>query len=524
MAPLRVAVVGAGFAGTILARILKRQGHEPILLDRGTHPRFALGESSTPLAAICLERLAERYGLEDLTHLAAYGRWLAAMPEVLRGLKRGFTFYRHQPGTPFRNDEKNRHRLLVAASPNDAVADAHWLRADVDYFLLKRALAEGVEFLDRLELSAIEVGPRSVKLSGARDARPVRLTVDLVVDGSGAGGFLAHALGLPDRLDGVRLNTHLVFSHFRHVRPFADAAALEAACLPPGPYPDERAAVHHLLDEGWMYVLPFDHGVVSAGVVYEPAALPAGLTGLGPEALWRWVLDRYPTLAAQFADAVEVRPIAVMPRLQRRVARAAGPRWALLPHAYAFWSPMFSTGIAWSLTAVERLALVLEDTGGVSGLDPVQPRLARYAALLEIEAEHLLRMVDGAYRVRREFDVFAPYTYVYFAAASFAEAAQRLLPHAPGGGPWGWEGFLGACDPVTQRMLARATALLDRPPPDYGAAIRDVIAERNVAGLADEARNRMYPVDLDALVAGAGLLGLREDEIRERLPRLRGVA
>src|SRR5262245_6884849 len=136
---MRIAIVGSGFAGTILARILRVQGHEPVVIDRGAHPRFALGESSTPLAAICLERLAARYGLEDLGHLAAYGRWLSHMPEVRRGLKRGFTFYRHHPGRPFTNDAHNTNRLLVAASPHDGVADSHWLREDVDHFLVQRA-------------------------------------------------------------------------------------------------------------------------------------------------------------------------------------------------------------------------------------------------------------------------------------------------------------------------------------------------------------------------------------------------
>lgn len=522
MGRLRVAIVGSGFAGAILARILRRQGHEPFLLDRATHPRFALGESSTPLAAICLERLAARYGLEDLGHLAAYGRWLAHLPEVRRGLKRGFTFYRHHPGRPFSNDARNANRLLVAASPHDAVADSHWLREDVDQFLVQRAVAEGIEVLDRTILSAVEFGSRGVRLAGRREGRVVSFAADMVVDGSGAGGFLAGALPLAARLDGVGLDTRLVFSHFRHVLPFGEIAAGAGAVLVPGPYPDERAAVHHVLDEGWMYVLPFDHGVVSAGFVFEPAALPATAAALPPEGLWRWFLDRYPTLAAQFAGAEAVRPIATLPRLQRRLERAAGPRWALLPHAYAFWSPLFSTGIAWSLVAVERLALALEPSGAPSA-GAMDEALGRYGTLLEVEADHLLALVDGAYRVRRDFDVFVPWTYLYFAAASYAEAAQRLLPEAPGGGAWAWEGFLGATDPVVRRMVAGARALVERPPADWEAVVRELIAPRNVAGLAAAARNRMYPVDLDSLLTHAGLFGLSEEAMRVALPRLRGA-
>ncbi|MBI2614154.1 MAG: tryptophan 7-halogenase [Gemmatimonadetes bacterium] len=529
MGGLRVAIVGSGFAGSILARILHRQGHEVALVDRGAHPRFALGESSTPLAAICLERLAARYSLADLHHLAAYGRWLRHMPEVRRGLKRGFTFYAHRPGRPFGNSDGNRHRLLVAASPVDAVADTHWLRSDVDHFLVCQAEQAGVPFFDETELQVPEWHAGGVRLAGRRRGTPWSFAADVVIDASGAGGFLARHLPIPSRPRRMRLRTGLIYSHFDGARPFAEAAAETGAELPPGPYPDERAAVHHLLPEGWLYVLPFDHGTVSAGFVLERSAAKRSLTA-PPEPAWRELLARYPTLNAQFGDARPTRPIATIPRLQRRLAGAAGPNWALLPHAFAFLSPLFSTGIAWSLVAVERLALVLEGATAGRRRRGLAGGLAQYGRLLDTEANHLTRLVEGAYRARHDFDVFVAYSFLYFALASYAEAAQRLLPERPGGGPWGWSGFLGADDPVGGQMVRRATALLaaasrtrsrDRGTRFFDTMAR-LIAPRNVAGLADPGRRRLYPVDLDALVESAGLLGLSPDAITQALPRLRG--
>ena len=70
-----VVIAGGGFAGSILARALHAEGRDVLLLERGRHPRFALGESSTPLANLALERLAVRYGFDDLWTLAAHGRW-----------------------------------------------------------------------------------------------------------------------------------------------------------------------------------------------------------------------------------------------------------------------------------------------------------------------------------------------------------------------------------------------------------------------------------------------------------------
>ena len=78
---VEVAIVGSGFAGSLLARVLAVLGYDVVLLERGTHPRFAIGESTTPLANLSLERIARRYGLPDCYRLAAHGRWLEHHPE-----------------------------------------------------------------------------------------------------------------------------------------------------------------------------------------------------------------------------------------------------------------------------------------------------------------------------------------------------------------------------------------------------------------------------------------------------------
>jgi len=37
-----VAIVGSGFAGSLLAMIARRQGRSVVLLEKGRHPRFAM--------------------------------------------------------------------------------------------------------------------------------------------------------------------------------------------------------------------------------------------------------------------------------------------------------------------------------------------------------------------------------------------------------------------------------------------------------------------------------------------------
>jgi len=502
---MKIAIVGSGFAGSILARILAIQGHRVLLLDRRRHPRFALGESSTPLAAICLERLAARYGLADLHALAAWGRWRQALPHLRRGLKRGFTFYGHTPGRPYTNGAGNERRLLVAASPDDYIADTHWLREDVDHHLFLEAGRAGVEVLEDVDLYDVEGRRSGWRLTGTHHRQPVRFEADLLIDASGPGGFLARHLPI-HRVE-TEPRTTLVFGHFEGMADFAEVAG--GAILLEGPYPDERAAVHHILEEGWMYVLPFDHGTVSAGFVIAEEGARTTLASLSPDQAWDHLLARYPTLRDQFAASRPARPVGRIPHLQHRLAHAAGKNWALLPHAYCFLSPLFSTGIAWSLLAVERLALLLER--GPEGLQ-------RYGDLLSLEADHVQKLVAGAYATMGDFDRFAAGSLLYFAAASFAEASQRLLPGPEEG--WAWSGFLGSSDPVVCEMLDRVLAALQGP--DYEAEIRKIIAPRNLAGLADPTRNRLYPVDLEPLVKNAELLGLTRDEVRREIPRLRG--
>jgi FADH2 O2-dependent halogenase len=522
-----VAIVGSGFAASLLARVLAVLGYDVVMFERGTHPRFAIGESSTPLGNLSLERLGRRYGLTDCYQLATHGRWLAHHPELRRGLKRGFTFYRHHPGEPFADRGLDSERLLVAASPDDSLADTHWLRADVDHHFVREAVAAGVDYRDRVELTSAEVEVHGVRLRGSRAGAGFELRANFLVDASGPGGFLARQLSIPSGLERTETRSALVWSHFDGARLMRDVEP----GLPDGPYPDDWAAVHHVIDEGWMYSLRFDHAVTSAGFVLTPrgiASLPASaMDGLS---LWRTLLERYPTIARLFADATPLMPVAFQPLIQHRLTRAAGERWVLMPHAFAFVDPLFSTGIAWGLRAVERLGLAFESSSGrrrLPGLD----MLARYDAALGAEADQIDLVVAGAYESMAHFDLFAAQAMLYFGAVSFAEVRQRLIPDESAA----WSGFLGVGDPVLAslpreslerlRRITRGRAavgsLEDRK--EFAAWMADAIAPRNVVGLADPARRNLYPVDLDTLIERHALLGLSREEMLDALPRLRGM-
>ena len=523
-----VAIVGSGFTGSLLARVVAVLGYDVVLLERGAHPRFAIGESSTPLANLSLERLGLRYGLADCYRLATHGRWRQHFPELRRGLKRGFTYYRHHPGQPFANCGFDSERLLVAASPDDSLSDTHWLRADVDHHFVREAMAAGVDYRDRVELASADVTSDSVLLGGSQNGNAFALRANFVVDASGPNGFLARQLSIPSGLERTTTRSAIVFSHFDGVRTMQDVVP----DMPGGPYPDDWAAVHHVIDEGWMYSLRFDDGLTSAGFLLTPRGIAslAASDAEEPEKLWRALLARYPTIASAFGEATPVMPIAFRPVIQHRLTQAAGARWAMMPHSYAFVDPLFSTGIAWGLRAVERLALAFETSAG-AGRVPSAGMLERYDALLGAEADQIDRLVAGAYEAMSHFDLFAAHAMLYFGTVSYAEINQRLTPEDD----VAWRGFLGVGDPVLEplpRESMRRLRHITRAHGEIGTVderrnfatwVTQAIAPRNVAGLADAAKRNLYPVDFDVLIERHALLGMSRDQLLSGLPALRGM-
>ena len=258
-----LAIVGSGFGGSVLAMIAARLGHRVMLFERGSHPRFAIGESASPLAGVLIEQLADRYDLPRLRPLSAYGTWQRAYPEVVCGLKRGFTYFRHERGHTYQPQVDRSNQLLVAASPSDEVGDTHWLRSDVDHFLVREATALDVDYLDHAELERIDWNDGLPVLRGTRRGEQLCVRARFIVDASGPNGFLSRALNIRDAGFAGYPRTQALFSHFTGVARCdqmpdfgcggAGVRGCDGAEVPP--YPVDDAALHHVFDSGWMWVL-----------------------------------------------------------------------------------------------------------------------------------------------------------------------------------------------------------------------------------------------------------------------------
>jgi FADH2 O2-dependent halogenase len=493
-----VAVVGSGFGGSLMALALRRRGKSVVLLERGRHPRFAIGESSTPLANLLLEELADRYDLPRLRPLSKWGTWQRAYPDVAGGKKRGFSFFVH-------GKQEAERPLLVAASPHDEVADTHWYRPDVDHFLVREAQEAGAMYLDETELEDARFGDVGGVLQGKRKGRSLQVEARFVIDASGPRGFLQRTLSLPEA--GLRWlpATQGLYSHFADVERFDDLYPTDDP-----PYPVDDAALHHVFPGGWIWVLRFNNGITSAGVAHSRADALRLSDGA---AAWERLLELLPRVRQQFARARPVIPFVYSPRLAFRSATVVGPRWALLPSAAGVIDPLLSTGFPLNLLGVHRLLAALEETGTAR-----DEALLDYAKQTTDELDATERLVAALYATMQDFVLFKRTSLLYFAAASFSETVRRL------GYPEKARGFLLHADARFGPALREcAEAASGRPQgSDRQRLLRridEAIAPFDVAGLGDHDRNDRHPVRAEDLLAAGPKLGASEGELLRLLER-----
>jgi FADH2 O2-dependent halogenase len=504
-----VAIVGSGFAGSLTALALRSIGRTVVLVERGRHPRFAIGESSTPLANLLLEELADRYDLPRIRVFSKWGTWQRSRPEVAGGLKRGFTFFFHQHGEPFGDDREHDRQLMVAASPHDDIGDTHWYRPDFDSNLARDAESAGAIYLDETAIDRVEFDGDRATLDGTRLGQPVHIRASFVVDASGPRGFLSRALGL----DAPPLRwlppTQGLYSHFENVTRWD--ALRHATGMP---YPADDAALHHVFPGGWIWMLRFNNGITSAGAALTDEAAARVSAGDGAAA-WDRLLATLPSVGDQFQGARAVHPWIHSPRMAFRTTKVCGPGWALLPSAAGVIDPLLSTGFPLTLLGIQRLLSILENTS--SGRER-EAALKEYERITLAELDATEQLVAALYASMEDAPLFKRLTLLYFAAASFSEASRRLNrpEQAPGFLLHAHAAFgldLHACVMMAlagPRGRAR-DALLEE--------IDRAIEPFDIAGLLDRSRRDWYPVLADDLVKNAAKLNAAHEELDALLAR-----
>ena len=423
-----------------------------MLIDRARHPRFAIGESSTPNADLILLRLAREYDLPRIAPLAKYGTWQAAYPEVICGIKRGFSYFHHRRGQPFQADAEHTTELLVAASPDDEHSDTHWLRSSVDGFFAREAAASGVPLLENTTVS-LEPHGRGWRLSGdAATKRPVQIDADFVIDGTGEFGLVPRTLGIANRADTLATNSRTVFAHFHEPASpgticcnsgAARSPIIRFAAIMPRCTRCSTTAGCISSDSTTASSAPGSCSTRRNARSTNPCRSKRSGTRCWPLSVDCRAVRGHPGRRAAWRHRPASR------RLQRRMSHMAGDNWALLPHTAGFIDPLHSTGIAQSLCGIGRLIAIFREHWQQPSLPAA---LARYAATVDRELTMIDKLVSGCYLARRNFRLFTACCMLYFAAAHTSEQRRltgQVSPEAA---------FLLADDPTFRQLVFSAWA------------------------------------------------------------------
>jgi flavin-dependent dehydrogenase len=315
-APLRVAIVGAGPAGSALGILLARRGAAVTLFDDGRRPELLVGESLVPAVTPILQRL----GLEEE---------MASFSCV-------------KPGVSFAWSPTDRFRFTFARFAPAVFPYAYNIpRPRFDDALLARAVASGVHRIvarAHLEPAGPDGGGAELALAADTLAAAPHLggqQPDLIVDATGRARHGARALGIAARL-GPRKDV----AHFAHF----DGFRWEE---PPGQVLITRG------EAGWSWCIPLKDRLSVGLVLPQDFAAKLGTT---PEERLAHGIAADPQLAAIVGAGRRLTSVATYANYQLVSERGVGPGWVMVGDAFGFVDPMLSPGVFLALRSAELVA------------------------------------------------------------------------------------------------------------------------------------------------------------------------
>jgi flavin-dependent dehydrogenase len=315
----RVAIVGAGPAGSALGLYLARSGCRPIIYSKGKRPPIIVGESLVPAVVPFLRE----FGIEQ--EVASYSTWKSGATFVYNQDYRLNIWFDQVRGGRVPTYSYNVPRDRFDATIRDAAERAGATVVE------HAARMERAGDSDRLRLSDDTVAAAGALLEGRQP--------DFIVDATGRGRGIPQLLDIPvvagDRRDSA-LHAHLT------------GVKVEIA-----------TNVHtDRLERGWCWRIPLP-GRVSTGVIVDAAYLRE--FGATAEEQFDNYLRHEPVLREWSAKGERVTPVVRYSNYQARVERGVGANWALVGDAFGFVDPVFSSGMLIALQSARSLAAAIGD-------------------------------------------------------------------------------------------------------------------------------------------------------------------
>ncbi|MGH3373571.1 MAG: NAD(P)/FAD-dependent oxidoreductase [Actinoallomurus sp.] len=349
-----VAILGSGIAGTALAAVLSRQGAKVLILDAGTHPRFAIGESTIPYTSMLMRLVSERYDVPEIKHLTTFHNAQANVSPN-GGIKKNFGFLYHREG-----EAQNPAECHEFPIPKVTHTENHFFRQDLDAWVLNVAVKHGAQVRQYARITDVQPDEQGITIISDKGEQ---WRSRFVVDASGFRSPIATKYGLREEPTRLRHHSRSIFTHMIGVTPYDDT-------VPKGIHGISdtwhEGTLHHVFHGGWLWVIPFDNHpratnpLVSIGLQLDPRIHPK-VEGVTAEEEFRQFIDRFPSIRPQFESAQAVREWISTARLQYSPKGTIGDRFCLTSHAAGFIDPLFSRGMSNTFEIINALSWRLLD-------------------------------------------------------------------------------------------------------------------------------------------------------------------
>ncbi|UVM56280.1 tryptophan 7-halogenase [Pseudomonas sp. B21-012] len=316
----QVLIIGAGPSGAIAGALLKRNGHDVLIIERQRFPRFSIGES---LLSHCID-FVEEAGMLPALEAAGFQRKNGA------AFAWGEEYSAFDFGDTFSNGKPSTFQVQ---------------RAQFDQLLADQAAAQGVEIRYEEEIIAADFERARPQVRVRRlDGSEYRVEAEFVLDASGYGRVLPRLLDLE-----APSNFPVRQAVFTHIEDRIDHPAFDREKILITTHPQHR--------DIWFWTIPFSNGRCSLGVVAAAehfAAAPADL-----DACLKDFVAQTPSLAKVLANAVWDTPARTIGGYSANVKTLHGPGFALLGNAAEFLDPVFSSGVTIAMRSASMAAGVL---------------------------------------------------------------------------------------------------------------------------------------------------------------------
>lgn len=305
-----VAIIGAGPAGALAAKLLRDNGVSVVILEAAEFPRFSIGESLLPNSLNMLERAG------------------MLQPVVEAG-------FQYKNGATFERADEIRH-IDFRENYDEGWSTAYQVqRADFDKILADYAEKSGVEIRYGRSVTKANLAKNNCILShkGA-DGEEEQLTSRFVLDASGYGRVLPRLLDLetPSNLPA----RSVLFTHMTDK--ITDEKFDRNKIL---------ITIHPSRKDVWYWLIPFSDGTSSVGVVYTDTG-----EDVADETLFIELLNDT-RLGDMLANAQMTRQLGKIDGYSCNVSTLHGEGFALLGNAAEFLDPVFSSGVTIAFKSAE---------------------------------------------------------------------------------------------------------------------------------------------------------------------------